>query len=62
LSYSLDTEIVYFDRDVGVTGWRLNAAPQVSVPIEKAGWFVVPAVILDHTQYDLENALAGQEV
>lgn len=60
LRYSIDGELVYFDRDVGVTGWRLNAMPQVSWPIERAGWFVNPAVALQYTQYDLENTEPGQ--
>ena len=61
LSYGLDTELVYFDRDVGVTGWRFNAAPQITLPLVKPGWFVTPAVILDHTQYDLQNTMADQD-
>lgn len=61
LIYGLGTELVYFDRDVGVTGWRFNAAPKVSLPIEKAGWFVTPAVVLDHTRYKLQNTAADQE-
>jgi LPS-assembly protein len=60
LTYGLDTELVYFDRDVGVTGWRFNVAPQASLPIEKPGWFVIPAVLVDHTRYDLQNASPGQ--
>jgi LPS-assembly protein len=59
LDYRLDTELVMFDRDVGVTGWRLNTAPQVALPIEKAGWFVTPAVTLDHTQYALSDQATG---
>ena len=61
LSYGLDTELVYFDRDVGVTGWRLNAAPQASLPFEKPGWFVIPAVLVDHTRYNLRDAAPGQD-
>lgn len=60
LTYGLDAELVYFDRDVGVTGWRVNAAPQVSLPIEKPGWFVTPGVTVDYTRYDLENVVPGQ--
>jgi LPS-assembly protein len=59
LSYGLDTELVFFDRDVGVTGWRLNAAPQASLPFEKPGWFVIPAVQVDYTQYDLQDVSPG---
>lgn len=61
LTYGLDSEFVYFDRDVGVTGWRLNAAPEVSFPVEKPGWFMIPSVVLDHTHYDLEGTLPGQD-
>lgn len=60
LRYNIDGELVYFNRDIGVTGWRLNAMPQVSWPIERAGWFVNPALALQHTQYDLENTEPGQ--
>jgi LPS-assembly protein len=61
LTYGLDTELVYFDRDVGVTGWRLNAASQAALPIEKPGWFVIPAVVVDHTRYDLQHTSPGQD-
>ncbi len=59
LDYRFDNELIYFDRDVGVTGWRLNSAPQVELPIEKPGWFVIPAVTLDHTRYSLDNTAPG---
>ena len=28
LRLGIDAEVVNFDRDVGITGWRVNAAPQ----------------------------------
>jgi LPS-assembly protein len=61
LTYALDTELAYFDRDVGVTGWRLNATPEMAYPVEKPGWFVIPSVILDYTRYDLQDATPGQD-
>jgi LPS-assembly protein len=60
LRYGFDGELVNFDRDVGVTGWRLDAAPQVDLPIEKPGWFITPGVILEYTRYELENLEPGQ--
>ena len=60
LRYGFDGELVYFDRDVGVTGWRLDAAPQIDLPIERPGWFITPRVILEHTRYELENVEPGQ--
>ena len=67
LSYGLDSELVYFDRDfdvvrdINVTGWRFNSTAQVALPIEQPGWFVTPAVVVDHTRYDLENTQVGQD-
>lgn len=59
LDYSFDSELVNFDRDVGVTGWRLNLAPRVALPVERAGWFVTPALRFDHTRYDLQETAPG---
>lgn len=59
LDFRFDNELVYFDRDTGVTGWRLNSAPQLELPIEKPGWFVIPTVTLDHTRYSLDNTMPG---
>jgi len=50
-----DSELVNFDRDVGVTGWRLNLAPEVELPISGRGWFVTPAVAFDYTRYELDR-------
>ena len=55
-----DAEFVNFDRDVGVTGWRLNAAPTVELPIGTPGWFIRPAASLDYTRYELDDAAPAQ--
>lgn len=60
LHYRFDGELVYFDRDVGVTGWRFDVAPQVELPIENPGWFITPGVILESTSYELNNITPGQ--
>ena len=60
LHYGFDGELVNFDRDVGVTGWRLNVAPQVNLPITGPGWFVKPELAWDYTQYSLSNTLPDQ--
>ena len=67
----LDGELVNFDRDVNdivvtdprrVTGWRLNVAPSLEIPISRSpGWFVTPAITVDHTRYDLDNTQPDQE-
>ncbi len=61
MNVGFDSELVYFDRDVGVTGWRMNAVPQVELPIVKSGWFIIPGVAVDHTRYDLEDTPPGQD-
>ncbi len=55
LRYRFDGEFSFFDRDVGVTGWRFDAAPEIEWPLERPGWFVTPAIMLRHTQYGLSN-------
>jgi LPS-assembly protein len=57
---SFDSELVNFDRDVGVTGWRLNVAPELELPISRPGWFITPAVAFDYTRYELKNTLPGE--
>ncbi|MFT5501509.1 MAG: LPS-assembly protein [Woeseiaceae bacterium] len=61
LNFGFGSELVYFDREVGVTGWRANASPQIELPIGKPGWFVVPALALDYTTYNLDGLLPGQD-
>ena len=61
LRLGIESELVNFDRDVGVTGWRMNAAPSVEVPFSRPGWFITPAVALDHTRYDLNDTAPGQD-
>ena len=60
LRFGFNGEVVNFDRDVGVTGWRLNMAPKIELPIVRPGWFITPAVALDYTTYQLSNTLAGE--
>jgi LPS-assembly protein len=59
LRLNIDGEVVNFDREVGVTGWRVNAMPSVELPVRQPGWFVTPAVALDHTRYQLDDTLPG---
>ena len=60
--FAIESEVVNFDRDVGVTGWRFNAAPSVAIPVERPGWFFTPAIAYDYTRYDLDNTLPGEPV
>lgn len=60
LAVGFDSEVVNFDRDVGVTGWRANVAPLLELPIEHPGWFVNPAIAWDYTRYQLSNTQPGE--
>ncbi len=60
LTAGLDAEVVNFDRDVGVTGWRVNLAPQLELPIRQPGWFFTPALAWDYTRYELDDTLPGE--
>jgi len=60
LHYAFDSELVYFDRDVGVTGWRFDVAPRIDWPVEGSGWFVTPGAVLEHTRYLLDDTEPGQ--
>ncbi|MEP7244025.1 MAG: LPS-assembly protein LptD [Gammaproteobacteria bacterium] len=60
LRYGFDSEIVNFDRSIGVTGWRLDAMPQASLDFGAPGFFVRPGFAWRYTQYDLKDAAPGQ--
>jgi LPS-assembly protein len=57
---NLNGEIVNFDRDVGVTGWRFNLAPELALPLTRPGLFFTPSIAIDYTSYDLSNTEPGQ--
>ena len=67
LRFGIDGEVVNFDRDIGangsvsVTGWRLNAAPSLELPITRPGWFIRPAIEFDYTRYALKDTLPSEE-
>jgi len=61
LETSFDSEIVNFDRDVGVTGWRVDMQPKVTWGFDRPGWFVIPEAVLEHTRYQLDNVEPGQD-
>jgi LPS-assembly protein len=55
---ALDSEIVNFLREIGPTGVRINAAPEIRWSSRGPGYFFDPAIGYDFTQYDLKNAAA----
>jgi len=61
LRYGFDAEVVNFDRNTGVTGWRYDAAPHIGLDWQGAGYFLRPAVSWRSTGYSLEDTAPGIE-
>lgn len=56
LDLAMDNELVYFDRDAGVTGARLDLYPRLRYNLLRPGWFVRPELGLRSTSYELSGA------
>jgi LPS-assembly protein len=61
IALGLDAELVNFDRPLGVTGWRFDAAPAVGLDLTGAGYYVRPSAGLRYTGYALNRTTAGQD-
>ncbi|MCC6201574.1 MAG: LPS assembly protein LptD [Gammaproteobacteria bacterium] len=55
LRYSLNGEAGYFQRSHSVSGARIDLMPQISYPIRKVGYFLIPKLELRHTEYLLDQ-------
>lgn len=60
LRAEFDSEAVYFDRKQSVKGLRVNARPQLSLPIARDAWFIEPRVAYQFTQYQLSDTPSDQ--
>ncbi|HLA74061.1 MAG TPA: LPS assembly protein LptD [Steroidobacteraceae bacterium] len=61
IEYGFDAEYVNFDRNIGVTGWRLDVAPRMGFDWSAPGFFVRPSAGYRYTQYDLKNQAPGTD-
>lgn len=61
LSVGLESEIVNFDRSLGVTGWRFDATPTLGLDLGGAGFFVRPSAGWRYTRYALDDAAPGAD-
>jgi LPS-assembly protein len=59
--YGFESEVVQFDRDVGVTGWRSDVSPMLGLDFQGPGYFFRPNVAWRYTQYDLDDVSPGQD-
>jgi LPS-assembly protein len=61
IDYGFDAELVNFERNLGVTGWRIDVAPRVGFDWSAPGFFVRPSGGFRYTQYALKNNDPGTE-
>ena len=61
IDYGFDAELVNFERNLGVTGWRIDVAPRAGLDWSAPGFFVRPSGGFRYTQYALENNEPGTE-
>ena len=61
IDYGFDGELVNFERNVGVTGWRMDVAPRVGLDWSAPGYFVRPSGGFRYTQYSLEDNEPGTD-
>lgn len=59
LRYGFDSELVNFYRSFGVTGWRLDAAPSLTLDLGNSAYFLRPSIAWRTTQYQLDRAGVG---
>ncbi|MGI9330402.1 MAG: LPS-assembly protein LptD [Gammaproteobacteria bacterium] len=55
-NYRVDSELSFFDRDVGATGLRAHITPAISRSMNFGFLRVEPGAALDHTRYALDDA------
>jgi len=55
----VDGELVYFQRDEGAVGARLDVEPRITWPLRKPGYFVEPYAGFRYTAYQLDETGPG---
>ena len=61
IDYGFDAEVVNFQRNLGVTGWRMDMAPRAGFDWSAPGFFVRPTAGYRYTQYSLKDVAPGSE-
>ena len=61
INYGFDAEVVNFERNVGVTGWRADIAPRLGMDWSAPGFFVRPSAGFRYTQYSLKDVAPGTD-
>jgi LPS-assembly protein len=60
-SFGLDSELVYFERDIGTTGARLDIYPKVYWERFTSWAFIKPSLGYRYTSYDLDHEGQGPD-
>jgi LPS-assembly protein len=60
LLFGFEAEVVNFDRNTGVTGWRYDVAPRIAFDWQGPGYFVRPALTWRATGYQLDDTAPGE--
>ncbi len=55
LDFVVDTEAVYFERDVGPNGGRLDIYPAIEWRYQRPGWYIAPRAGFRYTAYTLNS-------
>ncbi len=59
LEYRLQSELTYFNRDIGTTGLRASLRPQVALPLRFGALSLDSAAAFDYTAYSLDQTAPG---
>jgi LPS-assembly protein len=59
LAAGIYSELVRFDRDIGVTGTRFDVEPSLSWPVRGTGYFLEPSLGYRYTAYQLDGVTPG---
>jgi len=60
MDWSMNADLSVFERNAGVTGSRLFLSPGVALPLRYRGFWLEPAVEVEHTAYSIDNPEPGQ--
>lgn len=55
IAAGLEGELVWFERDAGVTGLRFDLAPRLAWPLRGAGWHFEPSASWRYTGWELDD-------
>lgn len=61
LTFGFDGEFTNFVRNDGVTGMRLDVAPEIRMPLRGAGIYLEPSASWRYTAYDLSDTTPGTD-